>query len=228
MKTLVFVLVVLISQTLFAQKVNIIPLLKKIENGKIEEVQTDFRILKIKHSHHPDVIFLEAVLAENGEKAHKLYELVYTSFPNSKFADAALFRDFSYYYALGLYKKAAELKSMLAKEYPDSPYLKNTERNYPKVDEMILVDKEPYKIKSKTEIKFTVQAGAFGNAQNAEDLKRNFIEKGYKSRITSKAVGNLNLKIVDVGEFATRAEAEKFLISLQKDFGIKGHIKDFE
>ncbi len=228
MKILVFILASLISQTLFAQKVNIIPLLKKIENGKIEEVQTDFRILKIKNSHHPDVIFLEAVLTEDGEKAQKLYELVYTSFPNSKFADAALFRNFSYYYALGLYKKATELKNMLAKEYPNSPYLKNTERNYPEVDEMILVDKDPYKIKNKSDIKFTIQAGAFGNAQNAEDLKRNFIAKGLKSRITSKTVGNLQLKIVDVGEFTTREKAEKFLTTLQKDFGIKGHIKDFE
>jgi len=228
MKLLFAIIFFLASNLILAQKVNIIPMLKKIEQGKLDEVQTEFRILKLKNSHHPDVIFLEAVLTEDGEKSQKLYELVYTSFPNSKFADAALFRNFSYHYALGLYKRAGELKGILEKEYPNSPYLKNTERNYPEVDDMIMVKPEPYEIKNKSDIKFTIQAGAFSNFQNAEDLKNKFIAKGFKSRIKSKSVDNLQLRIVNVGEFLKREDAERFLDILKRDFSIKGRIKDFE
>lgn len=211
-----------------AQNINIIPQLKKIEAGKIEDVKNDLLNLKQKYPGSPNIIFLEAVITEDGEKSQKFYELVYKDFPDSRFADAALFRSFSYYYALGLYKKAEELKRQLQKEYPKSSYLKNTDRNFPETDEMIIIDSTPYKIKNQSGERFTVQVGAFSNYKNAEELKSKFIRNGYSSKISPKNVNNIRLHIVTVGNFTSRSKATYFLNDLQNKYSIKGRIKHLE
>ena len=228
MKILIKIFFVLISVQTFAQSVDIVPQLKMIEQGKIEEAKQNLDFFKRTNPNDPNVLFLQAVLTENGEDSQKLYELIYSTFPNSNFADAALFRSFSYYYAVGLYKKASELKQMLEKEYPKSAYLKSTTKNFPQIDEMILVEKNPYKIKSATDPKFTIQAGAFGNIQNANDLKNRFIKAGLTSQISKKTVNNLDLQIVTVGEFMTREDAEISLKRLKSEFSVDGRIKDIE
>lgn len=224
MKVNFVIAILLVSSFAFAQRINIVPQLKKIEAGEIEEVKRDLAELKINNSADANVIFLEAVITEDGEQSQKFYELIYNNFPNTQFADAALFRGFSYYYALGLYKRAGELKDRLIKEYPKSPYLKNTDRSFPDVDEMIIVDSTPYKLKNKNNDLYTVQAGAFSNYNNAEMLKRRFLEDGLKSKILPKRVNNLQLHIVTVGSFGTKADANTFLNALQRDYAIKGRV----
>ncbi len=215
------------STILIAQTPNIVPQLKKIEAAKLVEVNEELIELKNKCPGDPNVIFLEAVLTEDGEKAEKLYEAVYNNFPKSQYADAALFRSFSYFYALGLYKKAEELKNRIIKDYPRSPYLKNTERNFPHIDDMLIVSSEPYKEKPKTK-RYTIQAGAFGNFQNAENLKRQFIKDGFYSSIIPKVVNTTELKIVIVGDFSNKTDAEKTLPTLENKYSIKGRIIPFE
>lgn len=212
------------SAIVFAQKLDIIPQLKLIEAGGIEQVRQELVDLKRTHSNHPDLIFLEAVITEDGEKSRELYQLVYNNFPESRFADAALFRSFSYYYALGLYKRAEKLKVRLEKEYPKSPYLKNTEREFPEVDEMIIVDASPYKIRRDNEQLFSVQAGAFSVFKNADDLKNRFLNNGLVSKITPKKVNDIQLHIVTVGEYKNRLDAEKFLIELENNYSLKGRV----
>jgi len=116
MKNKIVLFYLIVTNLLLAQNVNIIPQLKKVESGDIAEVKKDLDELKLVNPSDPNVFFLEAVITEDGEKAKDLYETVYTNFPNSQFADAALFRNFSFYYALGLYKKAEELKNQLRTE----------------------------------------------------------------------------------------------------------------
>jgi hypothetical protein len=218
------IIILFIPFLLIAQEPDIVPYLKQIEAGRIDDVKKSLLVLKKSYTNHPDLIFLEAVLTEDGEESIKYYELVYNDFPKSNFADAALFRSFSYYYALGLYKKAGELKSRLEKEYPNSPYLKNTEREFPEVDEMIIVDTEPYKMRGSGKSEFTVQAGAFSNFNNAEALKNRFIRDGLFSKISPKKVNNIQLHIVTVGKFVNRTEAEKFILELESNYSLKGRV----
>ncbi|MBI1932250.1 MAG: SPOR domain-containing protein [Ignavibacteriales bacterium] len=228
MKKLIITFILLFSVQVFAQSIDIIPQLKMIEQGKIDEAKQNLEFLKKKNSNDPNVIFLQAVLTENGEESQKLYELVYSTFPNSKFADAALFRSFSYFYAIGLYKKAETLKVLLQKEYPDSPYLKNTERSFVQDDEMIVVENKPYNKKPESEKKFTVQAGAFGNLQNAQELKNRFVQKGLTSQITQKNVNNLQLNVVTVGEFTNISDAENLVKRLKTEFSVDGKVREIE
>ena len=224
MKYKVSFFLIIFTSIIFSQSVDIIPQLKMIEEGKLDEVKNELQNLKRSHPNHPDLIFLEAVVTEDGEKSKDLYELIYNNFPESRFADAALFRGFSYYYALGLYKRAENLKERLLKEYPESPYLKNTEREFPEVDEMIIVDSSPYNIRRNEDMIFTIQAGAFSVFKNADDLKNKFIKNGLVSRITPKKVNDIQLHIVTVGEYKTRVDAEKFLNELQNRYSLKGRV----
>ncbi len=228
MNSLKHIILVFISASLFAQKVDIIPQLKMIEQGKIEEARSNLAYYSKSNPNDPNVLFLQAVLTEKGEDSQKLYELIYSNFPKSDFADASLFRNFSYYFAIGLYKKAGDLQLQLKKEYPNSPYLKSTERNFPQADEMIMVETSPYKIKSPTDPKFTIQAGAFSNYQNAQELKNKFVQKGLTSKVTMKIVNNLQFHIVTVGEFMEKPEAEGLLNRLKSEFSVEGRVKDIE
>lgn len=56
---------------------------------------------------------------------------------------------------------------------------------------------------------YTIQAGAFGKRNNAEDLKRILIEGGYDSRIETINSNGIMLYIVRVGYFSTYDDAKK-------------------
>ncbi len=209
---------------IFAQNISIVSSLKKIEQGNVEEAKKDLLELKKKYPENPEVIFLDAVLTEDGAKAQKLYNLIATTFPKSKYADASLFRNFSYYYALGLYKRAGEVKTLLTSRYPNSPYLKNTDRVFPLTDEVVLVSSSPYKPKVNTNVRFTIQAGAFGELKNAENLKNRLLQAGYYSGIKPKIVNGKTLHIVTVGQFTDREEASAFLNIFKNKYNFSGKV----
>jgi len=100
----------LISLTgkLYSQEVDIVPYLKAIENGNIGQAKEALVDLQEKNAADPSVMFLDAVLKENGQEAVAIYQDIVYNHPKSKYADAALYRIFSYYYALGLYETAQD------------------------------------------------------------------------------------------------------------------------
>jgi len=216
-----------------------VPELKKIESGEIEEAREVLNELKKSSPNDPSVIFLDAVITEEGESALKKYESVYYNFPGSKYADAALYRIFSYYYALGYYKKAESFKQKLIKEYPDSPYIKAVNRKIP--------DNELARVKTETEVekpavkktdepktdaatesiyRYTVQAGAFLNLENAKKLRERLMSSRYPVELSRKEVGGTTLNVVTAGRFADKKSAEDFLFYLDEHFRLKGRIKE--
>ena len=96
------------SGQIYSQEVNIVPYLKAIENGNIGEAKEVLVDLKAKYPNDPSVMFLDGVLKENGQEALVIYQKIVDVYPDSKYADASLYRIFSYYYALGLYNTARE------------------------------------------------------------------------------------------------------------------------
>lgn len=216
---------------LSAQDVNIIPSLKKIEDGEIAEARKDLNSLKQRSPGDPSVLFLDAVLTEDGGSAATKYNNIYSNHPNSLFADASLYREFSYYFSLGAYNKAEELKTKLQSDYPSSPYVKMADRSIP--DEEIEYDEmpvaEPKAISESTKpqeekYNFTIQAGAFLNNENAQKLKSVFESNGWYSSIFSKEVGGSILNVVTVGKFKSESEAQKLLQIIKDKFNLNGRI----
>jgi len=70
--------------------------------------------------------------------------------------------------------------------------------------------------------KYTVQAGAFKNPDEADALKTKMSKKGYKSFVTTaKTIKRETLHKVMVGEFRTRKEAEVLSIKLKNSEGLR-------
>ncbi len=220
----------------FAQETDIVPYLKQIEAGKKQVVLNELPDLKNDHPNDPSLLFLEGILTENGQNAVVIYKEVVNKYPNSKYADAAIYRIYSYYYALGIYQTAKTYLDMLKKNYPNSPYIKIAERKIPTKDEVtseanVVKTEPPVKTQDKPkpenknlDYKFTIQAGAFSNSDNALSLLKKFEDAGFYSEIKKKDVAGASFQVVFIGKFLTEDEAKNFLEVINTRFNLSGRI----
>ncbi len=223
------------SINVFAQDVNIVQYLKQIEKGEKNKVEEILPKLKKEYPGNPSVMFLEGILTENGQQAVAIYNQIIQKYPRSRYADAALYRVYSYYYAIGMYGTAKEKLEQLQKDYPQSPYIEIAKKNIPEKDneisssseekDSVQVQVEP-DTASVTEngYSYTIQAGAFGVLSNAESLSKSFKNYGYFTKIEDKAVGGTTLHIVYVGRFTNEDDANKMLQLINSKFNLNGRV----
>ena len=216
-----------------SQEVDIVPYLKAIENGNIGQAKEALFDLKEKNPTDPSVMFLDAVLKENGQEAVVIYQDIVDNYPKSKYADAALYRIFSYYYALGLYETAQEKLKQLKTSYPTSPYIQVAEQNLSALEKTEEIKTEPKFEETKSEetkqkveenYKFTIQAGAFTNLDNAKKLISEFESAGIYSSLGEKVVGGTTFHIVYAGKFEKYEDAENFLQVVNSRYKVNGSI----
>ena len=231
MKAFMFILIIFANQTL-AQEVDITPALQQIENGNISNAEKMLIDLKSKNEKDPSVIFLDATLTKDGDEALRKYSTILEKYPANRYADAAIYRIFSYYYSLGFYKKAETYLDRLKKDFPESSYIKNADQKLPEIEDpfvqpIIKPNTSQQTQTEKTEIKnfnFTIQAGAFMNVENAKKLSDQLKKENYFTEITTKEVGGTILNVVNVGKFVSEGEAKPVLSFLENKFDLKGRI----
>ncbi|MBS4033891.1 MAG: SPOR domain-containing protein [Ignavibacterium sp.] len=215
----------------FAQEYNIVPMLKKIESGGVEEVRTEVKSLLNNYPNDPSIQFVDAITTENAEQAVSKYISIFQKSPQSKYADAALFRAYSFYYAAGSYRKAQEYLFKLQKDYPSSPYLKSAERNIPLVEDNeanLSSDKPEPKTEltrsSATNYNFLIQAGAFTNFSNAISLKNDLEDTGLSVEINEKTVGGTLFYVVLAGKFEDKNSALKASDKINIEFRLDSKV----
>ena len=225
---LLFFNLILSIGKLYPQEVNIVPYLKAIENGNIGEAKEALVDLQEKNADDPSVMFLDAVLKENGQEAVVIYQDIVDNFSKSKYADAALYRIFSYYYALGLYETAQEKLKQLKTSYPTSPYIQVADQNLTALEKSDVketeIPVEEIKPKVAEDYKFTIQAGAFTNLDNAKKLIGEFEGSGIYSNLGQKIVGGTTFHVVYAGKFEKYEDAENFLQVVNSRYKINGSI----
>jgi len=227
---LTLILLFILTGLTYSQDVDIIPYLKQIESGNIDDARSELLDLKEEYPESPSVKFLEGVLTENGQLAVVIYQDIVDNYPTSKYADASLYRIFSYYYALGLYETAQKKLDQLILDYPGSPYIKIAQQNkFPSEDISVNEEEDSTEANgeetvAEQEFKFTIQAGAFSNLDNAESLKAEFLNSGIFSDTKVKLVGGTTFHIVYVGKFLTENDAESFLQVINKRYKLSGRI----
>jgi hypothetical protein len=207
----IIMLLFLLTINIAGQGIDISDYLKKIESGKLIEVKEKLQELKIKYPNDPSVLFLEGILTENGKTSVSLFSTIVNNYPESKYADAAEFRIFSYYYAGGMFTEASSWLKRLKKDYPSSPYIKIIEKNDKRSNQNI-------------NFKYTIQAGAFSNEDNANALKKQFVNAGYSSEIKEKTVAGTLFLVVYVGKFSTEEEAKKIMQQINYEFNLDGRV----
>lgn len=231
MKIYFFVFILFFSVSIFSQIQNVQDALVQIEKGNFNEATETLNKLKIQNQNDPSIKFLDAVLTRNAKDAIIKFEDYYKKNPNGKFADASLFRIFSYYYALGFYKKADTLLTELKTKFPNSTYLKTVDKSISDFE-----DDEPFKKEPTTQTKpeivtnkleninYSIQVAAFINPENAQKLLEQLRKDSYKTEIITKEIGGSNFKIVIVGDFSSESEAKKVLDEINKKFNVNGRI----
>jgi tetratricopeptide (TPR) repeat protein len=230
----VFSLIILLPKLLYAQEVDIVQYLKQIENGNKTQVENQLSELKKNYPNSSNLLYLEGVLTANGQQAVAIYNKLVKNYPKSKYADASLYRIYSYYYALGMYNAANNFLDRLKREYPNSPYNKIAKRYIPQKDSLVIASRaQPAgnrtETKNKTSDKnekyfFTIQAGAFTVKGNAESLMEEFKKDGLYSSIDEKTVGGTTFHVVYVGKYSNEADASKSLKQINVKYNINGRI----
>ena len=218
----------LISGKSIAQEVDIVPYLKAIEAGNLGQAREALIDLKEKYPDDTSVMFLDGVLKENGQEAVVIYQDIVDNHPASKYADAALYRIFSYYYALGLYDTSREKLKQLVNSYPESPYINIANQNLSALDSPDVEENrtqgEEKKQSTEETYKYTIQAGAFTNLDNAKRLISEFENGGIYCRLGEKMVGGTTFHIVYAGKFEKYEDAENFLQVVDSRFNLNGSI----
>jgi hypothetical protein len=229
---LLFILSTLSASQIIAQEVDIVPYLKMIEQGKVEEAKVKLLNLKTEYPKSSNLVFLEGVLTENGQDAVVIYQSLVDKYPKSNYADAAIYRIYSYYFALGLYNTADKNLNRLKKDYPESPYIKMAALNVVRndIEETFQQNNQSPVENSNSEKQYTysVQAGAFTNSVNANALKKNIESAGMVSFIKDKNVAGTVFKVVHIGKFETKKEAEDFLPIANTRFRISGRVVEID
>ena len=95
--------------------------LSLIEEGRVEGVKENLPELASKYPNNPGVLYLKALLNQDGNSAIKLYQNLIKKHPNSKFAAHSAMKIGEYFYARGLYTQAATLLKNIPIKYPRFP-----------------------------------------------------------------------------------------------------------
>jgi cell division protein FtsN len=169
------------------------------------------------------VLFLQGVLTTDGSEAAKIYQSIVDNFPESEWADDALYRLYQYFYSIGLYKTGDQKLQQLKRDYPFSSY---TARAPETGEAQAPREERPPELKPSGPVEkfattFTVQVGAFSTLQNAEELKARFEQKNYVCTIFTVVTDGRKLYKVWVGEFATYDDAKRFSQEIKKTFNLE-------
>lgn len=250
-------IVVLTFSGFYAQESDITTYLKKIEAGQKDEVKAALPQLLEESPDDCALIFLDGILTEDAKEAVIKFMRVVKLSPECKYADAALYRVYLYYYAIGSYKTAQDYLEMLSKNYPSSPYISMAEKHSEdnllikeskpedkeKTKETIKKDtlqsykdtvqvkkersKEHEKTKSETR-KYTLQVGAFLKEANAKSLVKELKQDGYKAYIKEKSIAGSQFFVVYVGEFTDESSAKEIAKKLDAKLIVQTRIVPLE
>ena len=192
--------------------------LEMIQKGEGEKVKAELPDLLTRYQNHPGVMFLQAALTTDGAQAARVYQTVVDNFPDSEWADDALYKLYQYYYSLGLYKTGDAKLQQLKELYPLSPYASD---QAVQAEHQKAADGEPPAgAETPPAAAYTVQVGAFSTLQNAEELKGRFEKESFSATISTVVSNGKTLHKVWVGEFKTYESAKRFAGEIKSKYNI--------
>lgn len=216
---------IIFSNAAYPQETDISAQLKRIESGEAELLKIETAELLKSKPDDPSIIYLDAVLTSDGESAINKYFKVVDYHPASKYADAALYRIYSYYFASGLYETAQKNLDRLKKNYPNSSYIRYAERNVADGDIAEYQTSEKNNKSSQAKgVDYSIQAGAFTSQDNAKRLEKDLKKAGYAVSLHQKEIAGTVFTVVTVGKYTNAQEAEKDMKKINKNFNLNGRV----
>jgi len=132
---LVVIMLVSAASTVLAQinAADIRQMVAQVNAGNDEAVREQLPSLLSTYPNNPGVLYLQALLTREGADAVRTYQSIVDNFPQSEWADDALFKVYQFYYALGLYRTAELKLNQLRTSYPSSPFVAAAAADVPDV-----------------------------------------------------------------------------------------------
>ena len=111
-----FIFIIFIFSILSSQNIDLY--FSLIDEGELDGVKENLPELLSKFPNDPGVLFLKAVLTEDGEIALRQYQYVLNNFPKSIYAPKSAMKIGEYFYARGLYTQCSSLLKVIPLQYP--------------------------------------------------------------------------------------------------------------
>ena len=92
--------------------------LSLIDEGKTEGVKESLPELLSKYPNSPGVLYIKAILTQDGNASIDIYEQIIKKYPSTKYAPYSAMKIGEYFYARGLYTQAAKLLKNIPIKYP--------------------------------------------------------------------------------------------------------------
>jgi cell division protein FtsN len=238
---LLLIVIVVLVESVPAQESDVQRYIGMVNAGQIDDVRKEVPALLEKYPNNPGVLYVQALVAREGAEAARIYQSIVDNFPKSRYADAALFRVYQFYYALGLYRTAELKMNQLKQDYPNSRYLKPDAKETSELAEEVERPAVPSTRDTSASVapsgtekpavilppptavapsSFTLQVGAYGTQVNAEKQRKFFVERGYSVELITKVRDTKMLFVVLLGSFATYDVAKAKGEELKKKYKV--------
>ena len=246
------ILLVSVFSILLSQNVDLY--FSLIEEGELDGVRENLPELLSKYPKDPGVLFLKAILTEDGESALKQYKYILKNFPKSIYAPKAAMKIGEYFYARGLYTQCSSLLKNLPIQYPRFPQMQRLsdlminsfnaigEADSAKYYSLIIKSMFPaietnietkdnkltqvFSFGKKTENlgPYVVQIGAFSSKDNAKRLKLQVSQLGHDVTINKVDANGKTFFAVRVNRYKSKRKAEEVGKGIKSKLGVSYRI----
>ena len=239
---------IIIFSFLNAQNIDLY--LSLINDGNIKGVKENLPELSSKYPNNPGVLYLKALLTEDGLSAINQYKNIFKNYPESQYAPLSAMKIGEYFYARGLYTQSANLLKNIPANYPrfrDMQRLTDLMINsfnaigeadsakyygliiksmFPAIDASIdeksnrLSQVFEFKKNSKNMGPYVVQIGAFSSKENAKRLKLQVSQLGHDVSINNVDSNGKRFFAVRVNRYKSKRKAEEVGKDIKSKLGV--------
>lgn len=205
-----------------------------IHSGQQDRVRAEVNDWLKQSPNDPAVLYLDAYATANGDQAVKKYQAIVDRYPQSEWADDALYKVYQYYYAVGLYKTADAKMNQLNQQYPASIYAQTEakpaetvirktpvtapSRPAPAVEEK---NEPAAPVTAAITGAYVVQVGVYSQESKAAEQAQNFgAVVGRSAVVFSKQSGGKTVYAVAFDGFSDERTAKVFGGDLKAKFNI--------
>ena len=221
-----------------------------VDEGELDGVKENLPELLSKFPNDPGVLFLKAVLTDNGDTAIEQYRYILENFPNSLYAPKAAMKIGEYFYARGLYTQSAKLLKNIPINYPRFPQMQRLtdlminsfnaigEADSAKYYSLIIKSMFPaietnfdskdnklsqvFSFRKKTQDlgPYVVQIGAFSSMENAKRLKLQVSQLGHDVSINKVDSNGKTFYAVRINRYKSKKRAEEIGRGVKSKLGV--------
>ena len=243
-------IIVLFVFSVFLQSQNVDLYLSLIDEGKSKGVLENLPELTSKFPNNPGVLYLNALLNQDGDSSLEQYRNIIKNYPESKYASNSAMKIGEYFYARGLYTQSANLLKTIPVKYPRFSEMQRLtdlminsfnaigetdsakyygliiKSMFPAINADIKEDDRKlsqvfdFKKKKSNRGPFVVQIGAFNSKENAKRLKLQVSQLGHDVSINKVDSNGNTFFAVRENSYHSKRKAENIGKDIKSKLGV--------